>query len=913
MPLVHKAFLSSTYEDLRDHRARAIADLRRSGWLVDPMEDWTADPREPKEFSQERIKGCDVLILLVARRRGHRPDGEDRSITELEYWAARELGIEVLVFALADDADWRDEFDERAADPHVAAWRAALIESHGVEFFDLEPASLEIAPSLSRWQGERAPAHKEEMRLWNVPFPRNPAFIRRGGLLEQLDENLTSGKDGVPRQIALTGLGGIGKTQLAVEYSYHHASDYAVVWWVRSEESMTLVEDLAELAHALGLPQTESPEASVAAEAALGMLQDESDWLLVFDNAPSLEAVRRWLPTAGHGHVVITSRDPEWGNRADSVSVREFERAVSVDFLVFHAGDEDRGAAGALADELGDLPLALEQAAAFIRTRTMSLDTYLTLYRERGLEMRRRRVASQEYQVSVAATLALSLEALADESFDGAALLWHLAFVAPDQFPISLLVDSDAPNRSWLGSLLADPLRLGDATAEIRRYSLAQMADDSVSVHRMVQAVVRDQLTESDDPNEPLQILSALIATLNLAFPFKREDPTTWTASGKLLPHVLRASEHAEKLGIRTNSFEDLTYRTGGFLLLRTDFGEARHTILRGLDINEIPKPDDRRIANLQAMLGQVLFSLGDFEGADTSFRTALSLDEQSFGPNHHLVLRDLNNLGLLLRAQRDLEGARSVLERSVEIMDVVYGPEHPPLASGLSSLGLVLQDLGDLAGARKLQKRALAIREACYPPDHPDVAHSLGALASVLTDLGGLEEARRLLERSLAINEGAFGLDHLSVGDDLAALAELLEALGDLEGAREALERAIKIGEERRGPQHPYLAADFHRLAHILFGLDDQEATCAALRRELAIREAVDGPDPVRWGDSLVDLGHNLLEVDPEGDGACRAYERALKLLGSALGHDHPRILELHETVRALRGTATEDPPHPG
>ena len=181
-PLPYRAFVSSTFKDLRDHRAHVIRALRRAGIHVDPMEDWTAATDEPKQFSQDRVKGCDLSVLLVARRRGHRPEGEQRSITQLEYCEAKAQGLDVLVFLLSDTALWRRDFDELDTDPLIRPWRAELQEHNGVEFFGHEPSSIEIALALTRWIQEKTPASTEEPQV----SPGAPHDAVRQGYLDWL-------------------------------------------------------------------------------------------------------------------------------------------------------------------------------------------------------------------------------------------------------------------------------------------------------------------------------------------------------------------------------------------------------------------------------------------------------------------------------------------------------------------------------------------------------------------------------------------------------------------------------------------------------------------------------------------------------------------------------------------------------
>jgi hypothetical protein len=147
----YRAFVSSTFADLKDHRAHIISTLRKSGMSVDPMEDWTAATDEPIHFSQERVEGCDLCILLVGFRRGHVPKDSTLSITQLEYKTAVELGIDVLVFMLDEEAAWPRKFDDLEKDPQLRQWRSALLEQRGVAFFNHEPKSIDIASALTRW------------------------------------------------------------------------------------------------------------------------------------------------------------------------------------------------------------------------------------------------------------------------------------------------------------------------------------------------------------------------------------------------------------------------------------------------------------------------------------------------------------------------------------------------------------------------------------------------------------------------------------------------------------------------------------------------------------------------------------------------------------------------------------------
>jgi hypothetical protein len=222
----HKAFVSSTFEDLKDHRAHVIGQLRRAGFSIDPMEDWTADTDEPKQFSQDRIEGCDLCVLLVAFRRGYVPEGETRSISQLEYEAAIKRGIDILPFMLDDDALWRAKFDEREKDPELVTWCATLRKRHGTEFFTHDPHSIDLTGALGRWFtkkeeggiGPDAP-RKIEWPDDKSPYPGllwfdetyAPLFFGRD---REVDDILAKMSEPLGRFLLISGASGSGKSSL---------------------------------------------------------------------------------------------------------------------------------------------------------------------------------------------------------------------------------------------------------------------------------------------------------------------------------------------------------------------------------------------------------------------------------------------------------------------------------------------------------------------------------------------------------------------------------------------------------------------------------------------------------------------------------------------------------------------------
>jgi len=321
----------------------------------------------------------------------------------------------------------------------------------------------------------------------------------REELLKELDARLSAGDTPAPRTVALYGLGGAGKTSVTVEYAYRHLAEVGVAWQFPAEDATVLAAGFAGLAAQLGardLADTRDPVASVHAVLATF----SAPWLLIFDNAADMASVATFLPPAGPGRVLITSQNPNWPGQPLNVPMLALDVAAA--FLVNRTGDPDWQAARDLGGLVGGLPLALEQAAAYIRAAGDTLAGYLDLFRRRRADMLARGEPAG-YSKTVASTWALAFERLKHTGQGAVGLLRLLAFCAPEAIPLRLLLQPRPGLAGRLGDevapvvapLLEDELAAGDAIAALRRYSLLTLAADrSVSVHRLVQAVTADQM-----------------------------------------------------------------------------------------------------------------------------------------------------------------------------------------------------------------------------------------------------------------------------------------------------------------------------------------------------------------------------------------------------------------------------------
>ena len=697
-------------------------------------------------------------------------------------------------------------------------------------------------------------------RLFRVPYPPNPNFTGREKFLDVLHQSLEQAVSS-PKIFALVGNGGMGKTQIGLQHAHRQENNFKYVWWLRSEEPATLLEDYVSIAEDLKLPGWNLRDTDQTIKSVKRWLEGEcsSNWLLVFDNALKPDDLMRYIPVAGRGQVIITSRLSVWDGIAKTLEVGVFQRDKkqdeSVEFLLKRTGQNDSKGASNLARELGDLPLALEQAGAYIKETGISFQDYL----ERFKKDRKKLLGHSKplnYPDTVATTWEISFEAVQKERPVAGDLLNLCAFLAPDAIPRWMLEDSTKHLPEPLASCVQNAIELDECIAVLKRYSLINVADSLISVHRLVQAVVQDRLSVEE---QKIWAESAL-KLVNEAFSFGQFDQETWEKCSKLSSHSFHASEHAESLEVSPQETANLLNDLGNYLHNRMELATARSVLERALVIDEKALGQEHAsVARDVNNLGSVLKDQGDLEGAKSCFERALKIDEKTLGPDHTSVARDVNNLGLVLKDQGDLAGAKSCLERALKIDEKAFGTEHTSVARDANNLGLVLKDQGDLAGAKSCYERALKIDEKAFGTEHTSVATIANNLGAVLKDQGDLEGAKSCYERALKIDEKAFGTDHTSVAIRVNNLGSVLRDQGDLEGTKRCYERALEIDEKAFGTDHTSVARDVNNLGLVLKDQGDLE-------------------------------------------GAKRCYERALRIVEKRLGKDHPNTVLVRNNLKSLQ-----------
>jgi tetratricopeptide (TPR) repeat protein len=749
-------------------------------------------------------------------------------------------------------------------------------------------------------------------QVWRLPA-RNPNFTGRGSDLDEVARELAGGSAVTVH--AVRGMGGVGKTQLAIEYAHAHAGDYDVVWWIAAEEPASIPDQFTTLATRMGLNPASDPEA--LRDQVHDALRGVQGWLLIFDNANTAAEIAPWLPPgpllAGiSGHVIVTTRRGGFAVLGHVMNLDVIGLPDAVRLLRSRVPDLGQDIGEAIAGELGRLPLALEQAAGYLDLTGMPAEEYLELLRRRAADLFARGQVSGRPD-TIATLWDISLEQIRAEKPAAVQLLDACAYLSPEAIPPDLFTSHPRELLEPLSSAVADPLAFADTVAILVDYSLMKRTVTGLQLHRLAQAAIRARHvrlpgalpTDTPIPDETARRgadsvgypLAMVLELLRADAPEKvMGAPEDWPRWAVLLPHVLAATGHLDDVGAQPSTemmldASSLLNRAGAYLRVRARLSDAKPILERALAIAEAAHgPDHPDVATALNDLASIVRNLGHTQTARPLQERALAIDEGAYGPDHPTVAIRLNNLAVILWVLEQREAARPLLERALAIDEPVYGPDHPEVATDLNNLGVILQGSGrQPEAARPLLERALAIDEAAYGPNHPDVATDLNNLAQTLRELGHLTVAQSLQERALAIDEAAYGPDHPTLAIRLINLAVILRELGQPEAAGPLLERALGISEAAFGPDHPEVATALNNLAVILQDLGQPDAARPLLERALAIHE-VYGPDSPAVATDLNNLAQTLQELG-QPETARPLQERALAIDEAIYGPDHPEV----------------------
>ncbi|MEU6200409.1 FxSxx-COOH system tetratricopeptide repeat protein [Streptomyces sp. NPDC047061] len=821
--------------------------LKRAGCTV-TLHDLAAGPPE------RTVPGARTLVVVSRALRDSRPvesvlgqaagdDGQPGSLVPVQ---VEEVGL-----------------PESYLDP------AGLVDLHGLDEAGCEGAllgALELPghPPKGGPAAPRFPGHVPDH--WSVP-QRNSTFTGRGYILEKVREQLRSGMTAVlPQHQALFGMGGVGKTQIALEYVHRFSADYDLVWWVSAENIDNVVASLAELGSRIGAPGGE--DMALASKETVRMLSRGNPtkrWILVFDNADVPEDLADYMPATGGGHILVTSRNQAWSDKGETLPVDVFQRQESVEHLSRRAPGLTPAEADQVAVAVGDLPLAVEQAGAWLAATAMPTAEYLRrLAEETTAVMGLNQPA--DYPETVAATWNISIERLKERSPASVRLLQLCAFLAPEPISAKLLYENDEMLKALhrFDSTLKESLLIGKLVREIAQLALAKVdqISGSIQVHRLVQAVIRSRMSTA----EQRQARHIVHQILREARP-KGDEPTdnreNWPQFDIIWPHLSasdirncteaeprrllidrvrylwkrgefpRAQRLAEELLVHWK--EPIGEEDEQYLYVRCQLANVLRS--QGLYVEAREMDDDvlgrqRRLLGSRhphtfittSSLSSDLAALGEYTKAVELAREAHNGFSDIFNEAHPRTLNAANNLALALRMVGRYTDARQIDELTLARRTQVHGVDHIYTLSSAENLGRDLREVGRYTESVTVLSRAYDQHKRVLGKDFPGTLRCAKSLAVSLRRAGELEDARRLTSATLDQYRAQYTA---STPDFLACelnRAADLFAAEDREGARDVAQKVLAEYVKKPGEAHPYTQAAMNNLGVFHWGCGDKE-----------------------------------------------------------------------------------------
>ena len=780
--------------------------------------------------------------------------------------------------------------------------------------------------------------------IWNVPYRRNPFFTGREDILNHLNAVLQNSKTAALTQAqAISGLGGIGKTQIAIEYAYRYRDEYQAILWVNASSREAITVDFVKLATVLDLSERFEQDQEFVIRAVKRWLLTHKRWLLILDNIDNLEMLVDFLPEHSSGDVLLTTRLQALGTLAQSIEVEKMGRDEGIIFLLRRtkilstdaeldqSTQKNQEPANKIVSALDGLPLALDQVGAYIEETHCSLSHYLILYGTRRKELLRRRGRFHtDHPDLVAITWSISFQQVERESTAAAELLYLLAFLDPEAIPEEIIIKGVAELGTALEPLENDPLQVDTIIELLLRYSLIRRnsLSRSLSIHRLVQAVLKDGI----DRGTQRIWAERAIRAVNRTFP-EVVELGTWEECERYLPHVLICASYIEEYELAFPEAARLLNAAATYLIIHAQYKQAELLLKRALSIRQhIFEPDHFDTARTLNDLGvlyltqskfqqaepllqqalvirqnklglehadtatslhnraQLYYEQGYYPSAERMYREALDIRQRILQTGHPDIAQSLNNLAKLYTVLGKFSQAELLYEEALSSQKNSLGSEHPLVAQTLNNMALLYRSKGEYTKAEQFYQQALETQEQVLGSDHPDVAETLNNLARLYRAMGAYEKAEPHYMSALHIRETTFGTDHPHVAQSYYSIAKLYHSLGKYLEAEKLFEQALHIQEQRLGSNHPTIASTLGMLAKTYQGQNKLKESEELNLRALKIREissGVDHPHIAIIISSLIEIYQaqgRFLEAEPLIDRSIEIHERVW-------GAKHPYI----------------------
>ncbi|BCL83222.1 tetratricopeptide repeat protein [Ktedonobacteria bacterium brp13] len=735
---------------------------------------------------------------------------------------------------------------------------------------------------------------------WYLPFPNSPFFTGRDALLDELHE-LFSQNAVSHRSYALSGLGGIGKTQVAIEYAYRHVYDYSAILWIAAEAGESMIASFTAIIDILHLSARRDQNHIIST--IHQWLNEHNEWLLIFDNIEDLGLIKPFMSVAHNGAILLTTRLQNLGSIAQTINLEPMTQDEGSSFLLRRSklSSLDDGAvslppleiqaAQTIVALMDGLPLALDQAGAYIDATQCNLQDYLQLFQTSWQRLLDERDAHSDHLLSVSRTFTLAFEQVKRNSPQAAELLTVCAFLSSAAISETFFSEGARHLGPMFEELAVDPFQFNAAIKTLQTYSLVQRDANmhTLTIHRLVQAVIKERLPEEIQSIWTTRIIRAM----HQLFPVDEKTQVDyWQISERLLPHALVCITLGEQWNTDEDTYIALMCHVSTYLSACVRYGEAEELYKQALHIGKSSLGLDHYLmTEVLYGLAMLYFKQDKYEEAESLYLQALSMRERAQETESLPVANILFGLGSLYHRQGQYEEAEPLYQRALRIREQILGVEHSQVASLLNNLAELYREKGKYKEAESLCQRALRISEQGLGSEHSQVGVLLNNLAELYREQGKYAEAESLYRRTLRIWEKWPGSEHPRISYPLYGLAELFRAQDKYVEAELLYQRALRIWERELGQDHSLVAGPLDGLAE-LYRVQGKYIEAEPLYlRALQIRIQTLGLGHPEVAVTLCHLAH-FYQLKQQPMEALELYQQALAILKRTLGPTHPKTV---------------------
>ena len=749
----------------------------------------------------------------------------------------------------------------------AAAYTYALIESLPTK--DANQEKIQMNDKESSLNDDDSKAHVSSrakvrfpgsMPFNNLPYLRNEYFSGRDETLENIN-NAFHSESTVALTQTITGMGGVGKTQTALEYAYRYSDEYEYIWWVTAETEDAVVTSYKDFAVKLGLLDNEQYDKAVIIETVLNWMNTHPGWLFIFDNVEEPTRDSPWWPRNNKENILITTRRHP-NNIGKTLDINIFSEDEAVSFLTKRTGIADDSSASILSERLGYLPLALEQAAAYIVNTDSSYFEYIDRFDEHKLILLEEIDGIINYNKPVTVTLKISIDNMKDDEA-ARQLLYLCSYLASENIDPGLFRENLEHCPSPLKETLSNSIETDKIWAKLRNYSLLQKQDASgYSMHRLLQKVIRKEL-QSDT-----QWARHVLDVLHAAYRIEYGTVDTHNSFIQISPHIEVC------IGVCT------------YLQLDDTAQEI--------------------IASLYDLGGRGFYSLGNYEKALEWYEKALAIREKVLGEEHPDTASTYNNMATTFEKQHKYEKALDLYEKALAIREKVLGEEHPDTATIYNNMALTYDYRGSPEKALEWYEKALAIRKKVLGEEHPDTATTYNNIALAYTHKRDYGKAIEWYTKALSVFERVLGVEHLYTATTYSNIGYLYSELGDYGKALQWCISAVPIFEKVLGKEHYDTTAPYHIIIDVYYRLGDYSRTQEWLEKVIIIYEKALGQEHPDIATAYNNIGI-LQEKRGRYEKALVWYGKALAIREKVLGIEHPDTIAIKscitDVVNAMQG----------